>query len=186
MLENVSQTAMREAQLLERIRDGDNTAFTEIYTGHKQSVYLYCLRYLGENGAAEDVFQDVFLGFLQHARNGLQVSSICAYLIRSARNACLNRIRDRKATSDVYEMEEKLADDHFEDDATDIDLSEALDRLPELNREALVLREYAGLTYEEIAEVSGLPTTTICKRIYRARQQLRRIVLQEKRRKQES
>lgn len=186
MLEEVNQTAMREAQLLERIRDGDNTAFTELYTGHKQRVYLYCLRYLGEHAAAEDVFQDVFLSFLQRVRNGLQVNNTCAYLIRSARNLCLNRIRDRKPTWDVYDMQEELADEHVEDDAMDIDLGEALGRLPEINRETLVLREYAGLTYEEIAEVCGLPMTTIVKRLHRARHQLRKIVEQEKQRKQES
>lgn len=176
MLEEVSQTVSQDLQLQQRIREGDNAAFAELYAVHKQGVYLYCTRFLGDRPAAEDIFQEVFLNFLERVRGGGDIENVPGYLMRSARNRCLNVIRDRKYPKDVDELEEFLPGGEDISVGEYEDLESALQQLPADNREALLLCEYQGYSYDEIASMTEVPVTTVRKRIFRARQRLRQIL----------
>lgn len=176
MLEEVSQTVMQDLQLQQRIREGDDVAFAELYAGHKQGVYYYCTRFLGDQPAAEDIFQEVFLNLLERVRGGSEIENVQGYLLRSARNRCLNVIRDRKYPKDVDELQDFLpGGDRIMVGEFD-DLDDALQELPAANREALLLREYEGYSYDEISQMTEVPVTTVRKRIFRARQRLRQLL----------
>ncbi len=176
VLEEVSQTVLQDLQLQQRIREGDDAAFAELYAGHKQGVYLYCTRFLGDQPAAEDIFQEVFLNLLERVRGGGEIENVQGYLLRSARNRCLNVIRDRKYPKDVDELEDFLpSGDRIMVGEFD-DLNDALQELPTANREALLLCEYEGYSYDEISEMTEVPVTTVRKRIFRARQRLRHLL----------
>lgn len=176
MLEEVSQSVSQDLRLQQRIRQGDNAAFAELYAGYKQGVYLYCTRFLGDQPAAEDIFQEVFINLLERVRGGNEIENVQHYLLRSARNRCLNVIRDRKYPKDVSELEEFLpGSDNVVPGEYD-DLERALQELPAVNREALLLCEYQGYHYDEIARITEVPVTTVRKRIFRARQRLRQIL----------
>lgn len=176
MLEEVSQTVSQDLQLQQRIREGDNAAFAELYAGYRQGVYLYCTRFLGDRPAAEDIFQEVFLNLLERVRGGSEIENVLGYLMRSARNRCLNVIRDRKYPKDVDELEEFLPGGEDVSVGEYEDLESALQQLPAANREALLLCEYQGYSYDEIASMTEVPVTTVRKRIFRARQRLRQIL----------
>jgi RNA polymerase sigma-70 factor (ECF subfamily) len=176
VLDEVSQSVSLDRELQQRIRNGDNNAFGELYTRHKQPVYVYCTRFVGHDGTAEDVFQDVFIGMLERIRNGSEIENVAAYLMRSARNRCLNVLRDRKFPVDIADVEDRLGHDSaVEFDAHDA-LQGAMREIPDENREALVLCEYGGYSYEEIARMTEVPLTTVRKRIFRARQKLRELL----------
>ncbi|MBR9974809.1 MAG: RNA polymerase sigma factor [Bacteroidetes bacterium] len=186
MLEEVSQTVSQDLQLQQRIREGDNAAFAQLYATHKQGVYLYCTRFLGDRPAAEDIFQEVFLNFLERVRGGGDIENVLGYLLRSARNRCLNVIRDRKYPKDVDELEEFLPGGEDVSVGEYEDLECALQQLPATNREALLLCEYQGYSYDEIASITEVPVTTVRKRIFRARQRLRQILSTDMNRTTES
>ena len=173
MIKEVSQSVSQDLELQRRIREGDNAAFADLYGRHKQAVYLYCTRFLGERPAAEDIFQEVFLNVLEKIRGGMDIENVEAYLVRSARNRCLNSIRNRKYPADVDDMQDFLPGDDAPDAGEIDDLQRALNRLPADNREALLLCEYEGYSYEEIAELTDVPLSTVRKRIFRARRKLR-------------
>lgn len=175
-LQTVHSSIDEDQLLCARVRDGDADAFATLYGRHKQVVYLYCLRLLGRGGTAEDVFQDVFIQCLEQLRGGNDIRSVRAYLMTSARNRCLNALRDRKFPDDVDELGEQLAADAPLDIAERLDLEEALTHLTPDTRDALLLCEYQGFTYEEIAGIVGAPLTAVRKRIFRARQRLRALL----------
>ncbi len=173
MHEEVSQTVSQDLELQQRIRGGDNNAFAELYARHKQSVYSYCSLYLGHRGGVEDVFQDVFIKMLERIREGQEIECIGAYLIRSSKNRCLNILRDSKFTRDLTENENLIPDPEAEYDDQHGVIRAAVHSLPDEHRELIVLHDYHGYTYDEIAEFTELPVTTIRKRLFRARSKLR-------------
>ena len=176
MLKDVSQTEPQDLVLQLRIREGDNAAFADLYTRHKQGVYLFCTRFLGNRPLAEDVFQEVFVNLLEKIREGQEIANVQAYLLRSARNRCYNCIRDRKYPLDVDEMHEMLPGGDTADPEDYQELNAALQELPDDNREALLLCEYEGYSYDEIASLTAVPVSTVRKRIFRARRKLRELL----------
>ena len=186
LLPEVKDMVSADSELLMKIHSGDSSAFVTLYERHKQGVYLYCKRFLGATPRAEDVFQDVFLKFLENAREGKSIDNVRGYLMAMAHNRCLNVIRDRKYPTDISELEEFLPAAEAQIGETH-DLQRALDALPEVNREALLLCEYQGYTYEEIAQLTNVPLSTVRKRIFRARQRLRTLLgVKDKNRGQEN
>jgi RNA polymerase sigma-70 factor (ECF subfamily) len=176
VLQDVNQTVSQDLELQRRIREGDNAAFSDLYALHKQGVYLFCTRFLGGTQAADDIFQDVFLNLLEIIRGGRDIENVHAYLMRSARNRCLNSIRDRKYPKDIDEMHDYLPGDSDHDNDEREVLQHALQQLPADNREALLLAEYEGYTYDEIAQLTEVPVSTVRKRFFRARQSRREII----------
>ncbi|MCB2203559.1 RNA polymerase sigma factor [bacterium] len=176
MLNDVSQTDTQDLVLQQRIREGNNAAFADLYNRHKHGVYLFCTRFLGERPLAEDIFQEVFVNLLEKIREGLEITNVRAYLLRSARNRCYNSIRDRKYAKDIDDMHDMLGGGAEADPDDHEELHAALRQLPEDNREALLLCEFEGYSYEEIAELTEVPVTTVRKRIFRARRKLRELL----------
>ena len=173
MLKDVNQTEPQDLVLQRQIREGSNAAFADLYTRHKQGVYLFCTRFLGDRPLAEDVFQEVFVNLLEKIRDGLEIENVRAYLLRSARNRCYNSIRDRKYAKDVDELQDVLPGGEEADADQHEELHAALRELPDDNREALLLCEFEGYSYDEIATITAVPVSTVRKRIFRARRKLR-------------
>ncbi len=173
----IVQPAVDEDRLLcARIHAGEADAFAVLYGRHKQAVYLYCMRLLGRSASAEDIFQDVFMKCYEQLRDGVQIQNLRAWLMTSARNRCFNQLRDRKFPADIDELGDELPGEAVLDIAERMDLEEALTHLTPDTRDALLLCEYQGFTYEEIADITGAPLTAIRKRIFRARQKLRTLL----------
>ena len=88
-----------DAELFAMLRGDTRTkesAFTELYSRHSSRVYQYCRYIMDDGDAADDVFQDTFIKFLQSGERGTNVENVPAYLLRIARNLCLNAKRDNK------------------------------------------------------------------------------------------
>jgi RNA polymerase sigma-70 factor (ECF subfamily) len=171
----VSEQISIDQQLAHRIRNGENAAFAELYALYKHGVYLYCTRFLGNSPAAEDIFQDVFMNCFEHIRRNEGITNLRGYLLSSAHNRCLNELRQRKFPMDISDCEEDVSVQPDDFDGPQ-QVHQLLQCVPAENREALVLKEYEGFSYDEIAEMTGVPLSTVRKRIFRARQKLRRLL----------
>ncbi len=182
-----------------RYQKGDEKAFFFLYERYKSSVFAYCSKVLLSAGLAEelvqDTYQEVFLRVSQY-RNTFTQGEFRAWIFTITRNTCLSwkkrGLKNSFATGgaiDPDQMSEDQAmggnssvirsDDPLEilslKEQTDL-LLKAIAELPETYREALMLCEYEGLTYEEIGKITGTSLSTIRIRVFRAKKRLRKVL----------
>lgn len=175
-----------ERTLAERHRWGDEAAFEEVYRAHAEMVYNLALRLSGDPDRAADLSQEVFLRIHRHLGKFRGRSSLKTWVYRVTLNHCRSRFaRRRLPTSSLDGGDERL--DRIPDprrspeeramagDAGRV-LEAALAELPVPFREAVVLRDLEGLSYEEIAEVVGTRIGTVRSRIARGRRALREVL----------
>jgi RNA polymerase sigma-70 factor (ECF subfamily) len=140
-----------------------------------QDVYNFAYRLTRRPDVAEDITQECFLAFVRAPqRYDPARGSIKVYLFSIARNLALKQYRDCRDEQAGDGVEDPLAIDP----RGSLDISYAVARavagLPHLQQESLILFEYAGVTLEEIAQITGADTGTIKSRLHRARERLRR------------
>lgn len=176
-----------DVELVERHRCGDAQAFDEVYARFEEMVYNLAFRLSGNSEEAADLTQEVFLRIFRHLGSFGGRSSLKTWIFRIAINHCRDRLsRWRPLTqplgSDAGEGEIEWPDSARgpEDLAVAADegrrVSAGLARLPQAFREAVVLRDIEGLSYEEIADVLGVRIGTVRSRIARGREQLRTLL----------
>ena len=168
-----------DEHLFARAREGDVEAFERLYERYESGLFAYCLSQLGDRADAEDVFHETFV----KALNGpyrVETGGFRAWIHRIARNVISNHHRSRgrgeKATSkpDAGVVTEPDANEILESRELEGALEQALARLPLPLAEVYRLR-VSGLTYEEMASVTGAPVGTIKSRIH----QLVRVLREE-------
>ena len=129
---------------------------------------------------AEDAVQDSFLRAIRHF-DGFRGADGRAWLLSIVRNTCFTRLRDRRVGSEIVEFDEEVhtveemasgPEAELARKTASLSVREGLDQLPVEFREVLVLRELEGLSYKEIAQVSGVPIGTVMSRLARGRRQL--------------
>lgn len=159
---------------------GDNLAFATLYSRYKQPVYVFALRMLREPDRARDVFQSAFLKTFECRTEVMRVVRFRSWIFTVVRNLCLNELRRNKSIDLSYEDMDELSG---EDSSTILEredesrlLMEAIMRLKPEYREVLLLREYEGLSYEEIAAIVGSTEGAVKSRLFKARQRLHRVL----------
>lgn len=171
--------------LVQRMRAGDESAFGEIMRRYQRPVLDFVYRMVGNADTAQDLAQDVFVrvwrGIGRFSRRA--DAAFSTWLFQIARNACIDVIRRR--TRDP--LHAALADPIFLEQssspisvATDVAMREigqrvaaAVTSLPEDQRTVVVLAEYEGLSYREIAAVMNCSVKSVEARLYRAKHTLR-------------
>ena len=151
-------------------------AFGELYARHSPRVFAYCRRILGDRDRAQDAFQDTFIKFYQSAQQERIMTNVPAFLLRIARNLCLNAQRTKHQTVQFEDFHASMQDESAEKAELLKLITTALELLPEDYREAFVLREYDGLSYQEICEVTNSSMATVKIRLFRAKQKIREIL----------
>ena len=152
-------------------------AFEELYNRYSTKIYTYCNRILFDSELAEDVFQETFMKFFESANKDRDMTNVSAFLFKIARNLCINE-KQRKHHSFltfeelIYPVQEKSYESQEKKEL----LETALDALPKKYREVLVLKEFLGLSYKEIAEVLETTLPSVRIRIYRAKQKIRELL----------
>lgn len=171
-------SAAQERELVRRARAGDEGAFAALVTPHRTLLYTVCFRILGQAQDAEDATQTALLAAWRNLHRFEHRSSFSTWLYRIAHNAALATLR-RSVPEPVADASERRADaapSHAERIAEADAVRWALDRIPPDFRTALVLREYAGMSYNEIAATLGIRVETVKTRIARARQAMARLL----------
>jgi RNA polymerase sigma-70 factor (ECF subfamily) len=157
---------------------GDEAAFAELYDACGNRLHHYLAVRLGSREAADDIVQSAFLRAVKSRRRFRGVENPVAYMFQIARNEAF-----RAAKRQQHMPKAMLAGELFveagenESDQTDQDdaevVSAALSRLRADDREIIELKVFAGLTFREVAEVTGMPQGTVATRYRRALESLR-------------
>ena len=170
--------------LLKQAGEGEQAAFLELYDRYRDPIFRFAYRLLGSVEVAEDVTHDCFLSLIRKPGNFRpELASLKTYLYAAARNLALKHFRDQGRETGLDEISEEPKESPRRgplrkvlDEELATQVREAILSLPPLQREALVLFEYEGLSLNEVAEVAGTDTGAIKARLYRAREGLRRML----------
>ena len=171
-------------KLVKRAKKGDSRAFDLLVLKYQGRVAQLVGRYIGNYAEVEDVTQEAFIKAYRALPNFRGDSAFYTWLYRIAANAAKNHLvaRGRRPSSDLAlddsessEVPGRLRDNESPDEiimGQELEslISATIERLPSELRAALTLREFEGLSYEEIAEVLDCPIGTVRSRIFRARE----------------
>lgn len=148
-------------------------AVDDLYRRHGSEVYRYALAVLGNHADAEDVMQTTFLNAYRSLEQGVRPRKPSNWLLTIASNAIKQRFRQELARPRQVELDDRLADASGDDDGPTVgELLTALSRIPPQQRQAIVLREFEGRSYNEIANILGVTTSALETLLFRARRSL--------------
>jgi RNA polymerase sigma-70 factor, ECF subfamily len=166
-----------DEELLAEFIDGSEEAFTELMHRHEDRIFSLAMRMTGNRADALDATQETFIQAFRKASRFRGESTFGTWLWRIGTNACHDVLRKRKRAP---VPEEELAIDEVApgtprlDDtiATRLELGDALARLSDEYREAVVMHDIGGIPYEEIAALTDVSIGTVKSRISRGRKRL--------------
>jgi RNA polymerase sigma-70 factor, ECF subfamily len=185
--------AIADEELAARAAAGDADAFEALVTRHEARIYRLAYRLTGSDADARDVLQDAFLAAYRSLASFRGAARFSTWLYRIATNAALmhRRARRRRPTESLEEFLPRFddegrhapevaelraaarADDLLDDERLAAAARAALARLPDLYREAFVLRDLEELDTSEVATLLGVEAATVRQRVHRARLMLR-------------
>jgi RNA polymerase sigma-70 factor (ECF subfamily) len=152
--------------------EGDPDAFGELFRRHRDRMWAVAVRTTGNRELAADCVQDAFISAFRRADSYRGDAAVTTWLHRIVVNACLDRLRKERPTSELPEHE--LSDRHDDHAAVEarLDVHQALARLPEGQRLALVLVDMHGMSVAEAAAVLEVAEGTVKSRCSRGREAL--------------
>ncbi len=173
--------------ILERCRRGDNLAWEALVRRTQSRVYGLALQYVRDADEASDLAQEIFIKIYRNLDKMETGSAFLPWMVRLARNCCIDRIRRIKARPPardiVVDEDLELAsalpspEQSWDSDRRKELVYQAMGSLSHQNREILLLKEIQQLKLTEIAGMLGLPIGTIKSRASRARVELAKSVL---------
>ena len=192
----MSSEEHEEAQFVARLVARDESAFNELVITYQRRVFALVFRMLGRRDEAEDLAQEVFVQVFKAIDQFRGDSKLSTWIYRIAVNLCKNRTkylsrRHANDQDDVDAMADRLPfsaakgvsvggisrpDELVEGMQLEVVVKRAIAQIEPEFREVLILRDVEDMSYEEIAEVTGLADGTVKSRIHRARAQLRTLV----------
>ncbi len=179
--------ALEERLLLVRLRRGEPEAFEALVRSHQDRLYDFCVRMLGDREEASDLVQDIFVSAHQHLPRFREDSKLSTWLLRIAKNHCINRLkylkrRGRGRSEEYGEQSEGALQEALgsapgpeaalESAREQARVQAALSRLEPDARMLVALRDIEGLSYEEIVSITELALGTVKSRLHRAREKL--------------
>ena len=148
-------------------------ALDDLYRAHGAHVYRYALAVLGNHADAEDVTQTTFLNAYRSLEQGVHPRKPANWLLTIASNAIKERFRRDQARPREVELDRDVATSVDDADVPSVgELLTALSKIPPQQRQAIVLREFEGRSYAEIAGILGVTTSALETLLFRARRSL--------------
>ena len=152
-------------------------ATRSLYEQYANQIFRYCLHQLGSREEAEDAVQSTFLNAFRGIKRGVVPELESAWLFKIAHNVCLSRRRSawrrgRVESPADFEVVEELAAAPSRRADELIGLQDVLEQMPETQRRAILLREWQGLSYREIADELEVSQAAVETLIFRARRTL--------------
>ena len=169
-------TERSDKELVRLHCEGDPDAFGEIFRRHRDRMWAVAVRTTNDRELASDCLQDAFVSAFRRADSYRGDAAVTTWLHRIVVNACLDRLRRERPTSPLPEYDLADARDAHSSAETRLDVREALDRLPEGQRLALILVDMHGLSVAEAAQVLEVAEGTVKSRCSRGRDALARLL----------
>lgn len=177
MPEPVLVTESDEMELVALAGQGDRQAFNDLVRRHREGVIRVVYRICGSIGMAEDAAQEAFIRAWQHLADYKPRSPFRNWLYRIATNVALDMLRREKETVPVDDLPLPAAGPTPETAIVSQEraalVQQAISGLPDASRAVLVLREFEGMSYKEIAFTLDIPLGTVMSRLNYARNLLR-------------
>ena len=181
----VGQKDSVDKELVERVRRGDKRAFDLLILKYQHKIISIVGRYLGDRNDVQDVSQETFIKAYRAIPNFRGESAFYTWLYRIAINTAKNHLVSKSRRPPNIDID--IDDGEFQDNSAVLRDNEspqaslatkqmeevifrAIENLPEELRVAVTLREFEGLSYEEIARIMDCPVGTVRSRIFRARE----------------
>ena len=182
---------MKDADLIRRCAAGDESAYRELVGRLEKPLVAFIRRYVGEENLAEDLFQETFVRVVRTLGGFRPEASLTTWIFTIARNLCLDHLKAKKRHREVSMEAGSTAEGEVDyrealrskgpeagalaEAGEDGErLRAAMAELAEPKREALVLRVFSNLSYEEIARITEAPVGTVKFRVHDAIQDLTR------------
>ena len=175
--------------LLNSYLSGDKSAISQLIERHSRRVKEYIRMMVKDNDVADDIFQETFIKAVRVIDEGRYTDNgkFLSWILRIAHNQVIDHFRARKQQKQVTEADAgynvlgtlRFADGTVEDDMVSAQINSDVRRLVELlpdeQREVVMLRYYSGLSFKEIAEITGVSINTALGRMRYALMSMRRI-----------
>lgn len=190
---NSSLRSKTDHELIQNFQDGDLNALETLVLRHKDKMYTSILFLVKDKYLAEDIFQDVLIKIIDTIRGGryTEEGKFLPWAMRIAHNLCVDHFRKVKRTPsiktsddrDIFEVinfTEEGADEKMMKRQSHERVRQMLDLLPEDQREVIILRHYADLSFKEIASLTNCSINTALGRMRYGLINLRKMMTQKK------
>lgn len=191
----MNNRAHTDEALMLNYQQGDVASFEVLFERHKARIYNYIYRFLGDGNLAEDIMQDVFMSVFKGAGGYQKKAKFTTWIYTIARNKCIDVKRKARyrhtlsmdsptkgADSDSPTLGSRISNGKrsVEDRVANGEMREilkkAVSQLPEEQREVFIMRQYSGVQFKEIAEITGCTESTVKSRMRYAMNNLRQIL----------
>lgn len=181
--------SLNDQQLVNAYNAGNHQAFAELLSRHKEKIYTSIYLFVRNDAVAEDIFQDTFVKIIESLRRGRysEEGKFLPWAMRIAYNLCIDNYRKNKrapkvTTSEGFDIFNIL--DFTEDNAEDMmvknearaKVRKLIDELPPEQREVVVLRHYADMSFKEIAKMTDVSINTALGRMRYALINMRKMI----------
>ena len=189
VMDNVTSVASleRDAELMLRVRDGDETSFALLLEKHRNSVIHFLYRMVQNQAIAEELAQEVFLRVYRSRETYEPTAKFTTWLFRITTHLALNHVRDRRKDKLNDSIDEKIEDgaprqlpareanveEQLLRDARLGEVRKAIEELPDKQRGAVLMHKYQEMEYSQIAAVLGCSESAVKSLLFRAYESLR-------------
>jgi RNA polymerase sigma-70 factor (ECF subfamily) len=185
------KTKLKDNELVGKFIDGDKSAFEKLINRHKERVYSYILFIVKNEELAEDIFQDTFIKVIKSLKKGKynEQGVFVSWVIRIAHNLTIDYFR-KDSRMPVYNKKDKsdfdifnskqFSEDTIEDEIIKEQIAQEvrnlIEKLPDEQKEVILLRHYGNLSFKEIAEQTNVSINTALGRMRYALINLRKLI----------
>ena len=182
-------TSYSDKELIQQYLDGNERAFEELLHRHKSKIYTSIYLFVKDDNIAEDIFQEVFIKIIRTLRKGKynHEGKFVQWAMRIAYNMCVDQFRRKKRrpqispteTFDIFDVLQ-TSDENMEGqmikDQTHLRIRALVDQLPPEQREVVILRHYADMSFKEISQLTRVSINTALGRMRYALINMRKMV----------
>ena len=178
-------TNIEDSILIRRIQNGDTEAFETLVRKYYQNIYQFCVRRCnGDTALAADLTQDTFLKLIEHIQQYRLTGKFINFLLTIAVNTCNNHFK--KKSPDIVDMDTlsvvpsnlNISEEVLRQEDAKI-IQQAIDRLPDMQKEVVILRFYHDRKLKEIAAITGVGLPTAKSRLKQGLDKLKRYLDKE-------
>ncbi len=173
---NMGKEKTSEKDILKAVAGGNKQAYQEIVTRYKSTAYYVALGFVKNVQDALDISQDAFIRAFRRIKKFDQSRAFYPWFYIILKNLCLDHLRKQRRMSEIPIERVQV----FEDEGRNLEIRDALwkgiEKLPLLQREAIVLKYFHQYSYQEIAEIIQKPIGTVMSSLYYAKRKLREIL----------